>query len=374
MVTTEQLEAVLWLGVPGVGSQTLAKIDYFLRRQRLSWHQSWQLISRLTEQRVLTKLQSEQATQYCRTKWSTQIVRAKLAEAAITVVGRASKHYPKLLQQISTPPFLFFCYGNKDLLLDLNIRPSIAVVGTRKITPYGALVTKSLVEQLVNERAVIISGGMYGVDAAAHAAALSNQGKTIAVLASGLAKTGSYWQQALCQQIIEGQGLLISEFFPWQSSQKSHFPIRNRVVAGLAQAVVVTEAAQKSGSLITAQFALDNGREVCAVPGPITSEFSLGTKWLLNQGATLVTSGRDVLMACEYFWEDKTTPEIKIELNGPEKPEKMVCHYLQTAGSGTTTQLAEQLNLPVAQLLPILSKLELIGRICNAANSWYLAS
>lgn len=381
MVTQEQLQAVLWTGVPGVGSKTLEKIAWFLRKRKVGWAESWKLLEKMRSELVLTERQLQQAVAYSQHKWSVQVLQQKLAEFQISVIGRASDFYPKLLAEVSDAPYFLFCIGDISLLKNLQKNPVVAVVGTRKISPYGKLVTQKIVEELVVHDTIIVSGGMYGVDATAHAAAVGSEGKTIAVLASGVAKVGAYWQQALCQQICAAGGVVLSEFFPWQGSQKNHFPIRNRVVAGLSQAVVVTEAAEKSGSLITAACAVEYDREVCAVPGPITSEFSQGTKWLLNQGATLVGTGQEVLEACNVWnsnSQSQSTERVskyeKVDDGGAQSYAEMICSYLQSTTSGTTTQLAEHLKVSVMSLLPILSKLELTGRIISSENRWFLAS
>jgi DNA processing protein len=171
----------------------------------------------------------------------------------------------------------------------------IAVVGTRKITGYGMAVTRKITEGLVINNMTIVSGMAYGVDTVAHETAIKNQGKTIAVLGCGVdiihpvSNTRLYWQ------IIKENGLVISEFPPGQMATKGLFPARNRIISGLCLGVVITEGTIKSGALITARNAAEQGREVFAVPGPITSDLSDGPTMLLKHGAKLVTQVQDVL-------------------------------------------------------------------------------
>lgn len=198
---------------------------------------------------------------------------------------------PPLLKEIPDPPTVLYVRGT---IPDWE-RLCIAVVGTRQITEYGTKVTASITRQLIEKGCIIISGFMYGVDAVAHETALAHDGTTVGVLGFGFDFMYPETHRALASAMIESGNCLITEFAPWQSPTRWTFPRRNRIVSGLSQAIVVTEAARKSGTKITVTFALEQGRDVFAVPGPIDSPFSDGTKELINSGATLVTSGDDIL-------------------------------------------------------------------------------
>jgi DNA processing protein len=307
------------------------------------------------------------AQEYAKNGWSMSLLRRRLAEEKIRVVFKEDALYPQLLREIDQPPPLLFVQGNSDLLGEIGERPSVAVVGTRRNTSYGKLVTTKIVEELVSQNAIIVSGGMYGIDSIAHQAALNQNGKTIAVLGSGVAAQGAYWQQLLSQQIIEADGAVISEFFPWQQARKGFFPRRNRIVAGLSQVVVVTEAARKSGSLITAQFGLDFGREVCAVPGAITNRYANGTTWLINQGASLVTSGQDVLKQVD-FEADWGTTEYNRQTKQP------IVTLVQNEMGITTEKVAEILRCSVTKALQQLSELEMQNRLISQGQQWFLVT
>ncbi|MDZ7586896.1 MAG: DNA-processing protein DprA [Patescibacteria group bacterium] len=174
---------------------------------------------------------------------------------------------------------------------------AMAVVGSRKMTKYGQMVTKMMTQGLTEAGYTIVSGFMYGVDTAAHKICLENKGKTVAVMGCGLDCLTPAENDGLYTKILEGGGLVVSEFEPKQEAKLWTFPYRNRIVAGLAQAVLVVEAGEKSGSLVTARWAWQQKKKVLAVPGPVTGALSWGTNWLIKNGASLVTNVNDILAA-----------------------------------------------------------------------------
>lgn len=209
----------------------------------------------------------------------------------ITIIDRDSQFYPKLLGQISDPPVVLYVKGN----LNLVSKPSIAIVGTRKATPYGLEATRVFTKQLVEAGFVIVSGFMYGVDAQAHMCAIEEGGRTIGVLGFGFEHMYPESHRSLAKKMLANDETLITEYPYWQRPSAGSFPARNRIVSGMSLGVLVTEAAAKSGTKITARLAAEQGREVFAVPGPFNSEFSQGTKELVNLGAKLTTSIDDIL-------------------------------------------------------------------------------
>ena len=204
--------------------------------------------------------------------------------------------YPPQLAAIPDPPSQLYYIGNVSLLFS---GPKLAVVGTRKVTPYGKSVTIQLSQEAARQGITIVSGLALGIDALAHQAALDVQGKTIAVMASGLDKIHPATNRDLAERILRGGGLIISEQPFGTQPFKASFLIRNRIVSGISDGVLITEAAARSGSLNTAGHALTQGRTVMAVPGPITSELSGGTNNLLKSGATPVTELQDILEALQ---------------------------------------------------------------------------
>ena len=198
--------------------------------------------------------------------------------------------YPPLLRQIADPPLVLYVRGDTRLLSE----HAVAVVGTRRPTAYGTSVTLRLAADLAQRGLVVVSGMARGIDSAAHRGALEGKGKTVAVLGSGLDVIYPRENQKLADKIAEA-GAVISEFPLGTSPAPENFPIRNRIISGLALGVVVVEAAEYSGSLITARLALEQNREVFAVPGHITAAQSFGPNHLIKQGAKLVDHWMDVV-------------------------------------------------------------------------------
>ncbi len=213
-----------------------------------------------------------------------------LAATGAQLVTWFDDHYPERLRQIYDPPFLLYARGDLDLLS----QPSIAVVGTRRPTPYGLVATERLSKDLAVAGLTIVSGMARGIDTAAHKTALDVDGKTIAVLGCGADVVYPAENRKLAQAIVE-RGLLLSEFPLRSPGYPQNFPVRNRIVSGLSYGVLIVEGAQYSGSAITARLALDQGREVFAVPGNITAKQSFGPNLLIRSGAHLVQDASDVL-------------------------------------------------------------------------------
>lgn len=205
--------------------------------------------------------------------------------------------YPALLKEISDPPTVLYVQGKVELLNSW----SIAMVGSRAATGYGKRVAYSLAQGLAESGVTVVSGLASGIDGEAHSGALSVQGKTIGVLGCGLDVVYPRQNAKLYEQ-IRAEGLLVTEYPLGTRPDGFRFPARNRIIAGLSDGVVVVEAARKSGSLITAEMALEEGREVFAVPGQIDSFKSSGSHWLLQQGAKLVQSVEDILVECGGEW------------------------------------------------------------------------
>lgn len=210
----------------------------------------------------------------------------------IKEINFSSDKYPKQLREIYNPPKRIYAIGNIEILNKVGI----AIVGSRKATEYGKKVAFRLSKDLSERDIVTISGLAKGIDSYAHIGSLNVQnGKTIAVLGSGIKVIYPKENIELARQIVRKGGCIISEYPPDDTPNKSNFPERNRIISGLSKGVVIVEASEKSGALITADFALEQGREVFAVPGNIYSKTSVGTNKLIQQGAKLVTTYEDIL-------------------------------------------------------------------------------
>lgn len=209
---------------------------------------------------------------------------------ACNYITRFDDTYPVLLREIYDPPWVLFYKGNLSLLRE---KRTLAVVGTRHPTREARPIMKALLLPLIRKGWCIVSGLAYGVDAIAHQLALEANGSTIAVLGSGLESIYPKEHRNLSLEIAE-RHLLVSEFLPNQHAQKWQFPLRNRIISGLTCGTLVIEAKERSGSLITADQALEQGREVFAVPGSILNNNSKGTNYLIQQGAKLVICSDDI--------------------------------------------------------------------------------
>ena len=234
---------------------------------------------------------------------------AKAADAGITVLSMDDPLYPQRLKEIYDPPVVLYVRGNAEVLN----QPGIAVVGTRHPTPYGSGMAERLACDLAGQGLVIISGMARGVDTAGHRGAISAKGKTVAVFGTGVDVIYPKENSRLSEQILSCGGALISEFPLGTFAAPQNFPIRNRILSGMSVGVLVVEAAEYSGTRITARLALEQNRDVFAVPGNVTNKNSWGPNTLIKQGAKLVATWEDV-------WEDLPT-EVRLALTPPAPPE-----------------------------------------------------
>lgn len=282
----------------------------------------------------------------------------------ITAISIKNEAYPALLKTIYDPPPVLFVQG----FLPSSDSAHLAIIGSRKATDYGIGICKKLTHELTSSGLVIVSGLAYGIDEYAHAATINAQGVTIAVLACGLLNINSSRQRYLANKIIENGGAVISEFGLHTSSMKQNFPYRNRIISGLSHATFVIEAAEKSGSLITARCALEQGRDVFALPGPIDSLTSMGTNNLIKMGALAVTKSDDILDALqiEHVQEKdipKPEPDSKEEAQILELLSKKPIHIDEITRS---TQLASMI------VASTLSLMEMKGRAHQIGGMYYV--
>jgi len=285
---------------------------------------------------------------------------AELARRQIEIISLDEPEYPALLKEIASAPPLLYIRGRKDVLKQLGL----GVVGTRKISPYGKLICDELVAGLVQNNLSIVSGLAYGVDAHALNVCLQQGGTPIAVLASDLDNLSiapkSNFQ--LAQKILD-QGCLVSEYPLGFKVQRQNFPIRNRIIAGLSLGTLVIEADEDSGSLITAQFALEQNREVFAVPGSIFSQTSRGTNALIKKGAKLVTGIADILD--ELNLSPVTVPEAP-ETSADEEEQSILT--ILTREGLHINDIIKSVNLTAQKINAKLTILEMKNRVKNLGN------
>lgn len=291
-----------------------------------------------------------------------QIARAR--ELGASFVCLDDPGYPEMLRESPDPPAVLHVRGDPRRLS----RASVAVVGARRATAYGLETARSLGEGLARAGAVVVSGGARGIDREAHLGALEAGGATIAVMGAGLDVPYPPEHRRLFDRMTE-RGAVISEFPFGTSPQPYHFPIRNRVIAGLASGVVVVEGTEGSGSLITAARALDAGREVLAVPGPVSSPLSAGPNALLREGAALARGAGDVLEELPIWARDamgavaSSRAEAEETGAGEAGAETDLLSALDASAGRTADDLARRLGLAAGDLLGALMELELKGRV-----------
>jgi DNA processing protein len=283
----------------------------------------------------------------------------------IKKVKLSSPDYPERLRQIDSPPKALYHAGAS--LVELLKRPTVAIVGTRKISTYGRQATTDLARRLAEQGVVIVSGLALGVDATAHRAALEAGGLAIGVLPSPLEKIVPATNRRLANQIIENGGALVSEYEAGLPPFKQYFIARNRIMSGLADAVLITEAGAKSGALYTAEFANKQGREVLAVPNNIYQVGSIGVNNLIKTGqAGLVTGYKDILHALGL--NDHKTPARAVK--GRNRHEQTVLDLL-LEGVSAGDELLQQSNLSTSEFNQVLTMLEIGGKIRPlGANNW----
>ena len=275
--------------VPGLGPKNYEKIinhfddmkTAYLKASFLDFTKAG-LNSKLIYQILSTRSSLDVNKQHCFIK-----------KEGIQIITLKNKHYPMLLKQIYDPPAVLYLKGKIECL---NNKYPLAIIGSRKITSYGQKVCFQLVKELSMAGITTISGLAIGCDTLVHQLTLESNGTTIAVLGSGIANDNIYPKNNISlANKIQKNGAVISEFPPDEKAQIPYFPIRNRIISGLAKASIIIEAAEKSGALITARSALDQNRDVFAIPGPIDNPNSQGTNKLIQQGAKLVITGQDIL-------------------------------------------------------------------------------
>jgi DNA processing protein len=275
-----------------------------------------------------------------------------------------STDYPEILRNIPVAPKKLFYIGNLSALLEL---PRLAVVGSRKVTPYGRAVTNKLTREAAEQGIVIVSGLALGVDGLAHEAALEAGGKTIAVLPSGLDRIYPASHHNLAKRILDQGGALVTEYPERTEPFKSNFLQRNRIISGLSDGILIPEAAARSGSLNTANHALEQGRTVMAVPGNITSLLSSGTNNLIKAGAIPVTELSDILTALGL--DQRQT---QLDVLGSTEEETTILQLI-AHGTSDASELLIISKLAPATFNQTLTMLEITGKIRPiGAGHWAL--
>lgn len=289
----------------------------------------------------------------------------QLEKKNIKVITRLDSNYPSRLKEISSPPPVLYVRGE----LTAEDAWAVGIVGTRGPSSYGRQVTEDMANVLAQNGVSVVSGLARGVDAIAHSAALKSGGRTIAVMGSGVDIIYPPEHRQLAEKIIS-QGAIISDYAPGTPPDSINFPPRNRIISGLSMAVVVVEAGKTSGSLITAGFAADQGRDVFAVPGPIYSPLSVGTNQLIATGAGVYLQPSDILESLDLVRNVERREFRKIV--PADGTESALYNFLNT-DPVHVDEIRAQLDLPIEKITAALTMMELKGMVRQVGGMNYVA-
>lgn len=343
--------------VDGLGPIRLKQVlDYFPDAKQ-AWNATESELKKIIPEKVVVSIVEK------RKSLNPEKYLQSITNQGIKVVSLFDNDYPESLKQIYDPPIILYYKGE----LGSYLKKSVGVVGSRKMTSYGRLVTEDFVSGLVSGGLCIVSGLARGVDTVAHQSAVKAGGKTIAVLGGGLNKLFPPENASLVERIL-GQGVVLSEFPPDYPALAGNFPSRNRIIAGLSLGILVTEADEDSGSLITARLGLDLGKPIFAVPGSITSQLSKGPAMLIRDGATLVLEPKDVL---DELGLNSVEVEIK-QIENLSEIEKLVLESTQNQGCHVD-EICRELKRSVQEVSGILIKLEIQGYVRNLGGGVYIS-
>ncbi|HSV32363.1 MAG TPA: DNA-processing protein DprA [Atribacteraceae bacterium] len=344
---------VAFTRIRGIGPVRFRRLKEVFGSAHAAWEAPEKELGEVLGDRLAAVLSRE------RRKIDPERVLSDLHQRGIDILINGSGHFPTLLNIIPQPPCLLYVKGD---LSCLNTYLPLAVVGTRRPTPYGRKIAFDFCRILAEKEMVVVSGMASGIDGEAHRGALASGGKTVAVLGTGINVVYPAAHVRLAEAIVKGGGAIVSEYPPDTGPRRENFPVRNRLISGMSRGVLVVEAPMRSGALITADFALEQGREVMAVPGPVTSRQSEGTNRLIAQGALCVLNVEDVRAALgrpEQAFLARAEPAEGIELS----PEEMnILSRIEYTGT-SKGELLEKSGLGGGTFFRILIELELQGLI-----------
>lgn len=364
-----------WLQIKGIGAVLLRRVQQHFGSLASAWTANPSELSQV--EGFGTKLISQVSSQ--RKTIDPQQVLAKHLQDNPNFWTPADREYPRLLLEIPSPPPILYYRGTVDLTENLGNQPAIAIVGTRYPTKYGRDWTRRISQTLTKQGFTIVSGMAAGIDTEAHRACLSAEGRTIAVLGTGVDVVYPYSNRQLYHN-IQQQGLIVSEYPAQTKPDRQNFPPRNRIIAGLSRAVLIMEAPQRSGALITARYANEFCRDVYVLPGSLDNEQSKGCLNLLNRGAHVILGERELLEMLEIMpkLDLNLQLEIPIESSQPIKPplpdlEPQLAQIIQAINddSSSLDAIAQTTNLDTGTLLASLSQLELMGLIFQLPGMRY---
>lgn len=362
--------------IPGIGSKTLCRLAEFFKDK--TGEHIWQAKASELEESKCLSTKTMQAFFNCRRDFSLADLEKDLLKYKINICTQFDEEYPESLQEIFDPPFLLYYQG-----LLLKQERCIAVVGSRIPTSYGEQIAQMMAYNLAKADFTIISGAAKGIDTKAHIGALKAQKRTIAVLGCGLDIAYPAENAKLLQAICE-QGAVISEYPLKTLPISGHFPARNRIINGIAKGILVVEATKKSGSLITAELALSEGRDVFAIPGNIYSAKSQGCHKLIQQGAKLVTSAQDIIEEYEHgiavkmqnndtnIEKEPTLEQTSLAGLVLSKEEQIIYDNLSFDEPKSADEIIYKLRMDVSNIAFILLQMKLKGLIKETSPNFYI--
>lgn len=289
----------------------------------------------------------------------------ELRRYGIEIILLSDEFYPKSFKEIDMPPLGFYALGNLELLKVEGL--FLAIVGTRRASTYGKNVAKRFSKELANLEITIVSGLAYGIDEQAHLGAVEANGKTIGILGEGIDLVLNSPKRKLIEKILKNGGLIISEYSLGTPAMPYHFPLRNRLIAGLSDGILVIEAPIESGALITANFGLKYGKEIFVIPGEIIKKNFEGSHNLIKQGAKLVTCVEDILSEFGIDYEKKEKFK-KLKLT----PKEETIYEILKIEPKTIEELSKETNFPIQELLIILTNMEIKEIVKNKEGKFYI--
>ncbi len=350
--------------IPQIGPARFKKLGAYFGNMESAWNATAEEYAKAgLEKDVIEKILEN------RKKISPDLEFEKLEKAEIKIVTTKDELYPQLLLETHGAPALLYYRGEmkKDEL-------AIAIVGSRKFSIYGRQATEQFARELSQAGLVIISGMALGIDGAAHRECLKLKNRTVAVLGSGVDANSIYpsINRQIADEIISGGGAIISEYPIGTPPLKQHFPARNRIISGLSLGVLVVEAAESSGALITAKFALEQNREVFAIPGNIYSKTSQGTNNLIKLGAKLAAKADDIIEELNLKSAKETKKAREIIPDNEE--EKILLENMSPAEPIHIDQLAKKAKMNVTAVSSLLTLMEIKGKVKNVGGMRYIVA
>jgi len=360
---TEREACIAFSVFPGIGPMRFKLLSEYFGSAKAAWEAPVRELQNINLGGKLTQKFSE-----FRNTFDIDDYMKQLSCQHVNTLIWSEEKYPKLLKEISDAPFVLYI-KSKPHMDRIDMERTIAVVGTRKATPYGRDVTRRITGELVDAGFTIVSGMAYGIDAVAHETAIACGGKTIAVLGCGVDIIAPPTNVGIYKKLTEeGYGAVISEMPLGMRPNKGLFPARNRIISGLSRGVLVTEGANDSGALITARNAGEQGRDVFAVPGPITSPYSGGPTFLLKNGAVLVESARDIMDALGIRNQQKKSKRENAALTNVEEKRIIAC---LTDGGKHIDEIVRMSKSSTPTVFSTLTVLEMKGIIKDIGGKVY---